>query len=69
MGGDFADERDRMSNQTRRFNFRKAIWGPIRKYMNGRIKVIGSNVCREMVAAVGLRTIRKRNGYQNESIK
>ena len=51
--GDFADERDRMSNKTRWFNFRKAVWGPIHKYMNDQINVICSNVSREMVGALG----------------
>ena len=31
--GDFVDERGRMCNRTRWFNFRKAVWGP---YINTR---------------------------------
>ena len=35
--GDFIDERGRMSNQTRWFNFGNAAWGSIHKYTNGEI--------------------------------
>ena len=38
---DFVDERDRMGNQTTRFNFRKAVRASIHKYMNDQITVIG----------------------------
>ena len=51
--GDFVDERDRVGNQTRRFKFRKEEWGPIHKYMNGRIKEIGSKVSLEMEGGIG----------------
>ena len=46
--GDFADGCDRISNQTRRFNFCKTAWGPIQIYLNDQIKVIGSMLSREM---------------------
>ena len=45
----FFDERDRISNQTRRFNFCKTVWGPIQIYLNGQIEVVGSRLCQEMV--------------------
>ena len=45
--GDFADVCGRMSNQTRRLNFRKTAWGSIQRYLGGRIKVICSRVSRK----------------------
>ena len=51
--GDFVDEGDRMGGKNRRFNFRKASRWPIRKYMDGQIKVICAKVGREMVGWIG----------------
>ena len=47
--GDFSDECDRAGNQTRRFNFFKAVWVSIRNYMNERIKLIGSKASQEIL--------------------
>ena len=51
--GDFFDECDRMSNRAIWFNFCAAVWGDMRKYVVGRIKVIGSKVSQETVGGVG----------------
>ena len=51
--GDFVDECDRVSNQTRWLNFCKAARGAIRKYIKGRVRVIDSNVSREVVGGIG----------------
>ena len=49
MSCDFVDERDRgKNNQTRWFNFCKAVWGGIHNYMNYQIQLIGSDVSREI---------------------
>ena len=38
-----------MSNQARRFNFCKTVWGAIQRHLGDQIKIIGSRVSQEMV--------------------
>ena len=66
ISGDFFDDRDRVGNRNTWFNFRKALWRSIRKYMDGRIIVIGSNVSREMAGEVAKGREQFGNGMGNQ---
>ena len=47
--GDFVDERGRIRNKTRRFNFCKTVRWAIKIYLGDQVEVIGSRLSQRMV--------------------